>query len=1021
MLIERHYLESLYLPLSFRTRLAVAKYMEYKQGETDFVMQSHIIGRSQHMDFRFKVDGFLEGWSIVGGNIDDPITPKKFLDNIGKGFRAEEKCYSLYCNEWRYRLVETDTGYKFEPLELDDLTEDELENFRYESFARQPCVSIDTKVIKNQSLVDAGEIKVGDLVYTLEGFQEVRRVDRVFKPEQYRIKLSLCPFELQVDGDHPFLVNDVYYGDWSKISRQHRRYIKETCKPVWIQARNMEKGMILLFPRPKERYYLYSREVGRVLGFFLGDGNLTGTQVRLYFNAKKELEKLEFYFKLLTFLGFKVKRYRRKDNVLYLSFGIAKHYLRNEFERLKKKEIPVEYIEANKEFQIGLLEGLIDSDGYIDSRGFKHLINSSFSILNGVVMILAKLGYFPFFRVRRNWNYQHTKKISLIGELIWKESSRKKSYLVYPDYIGLKIKRIERADPKELVNIVTDSHTFCLPYVATHNTVWLLPKLKVGESIDIPPGKVGAGEDAPGRFTILTRGKLIIGTQKPHFHEYWLKDGRYFKDWTRVVLQATKVKKIDPKTKQPIEGQYEMMWRFMIPKDQMPYTISTRARSKKWKPPLLPKDQRDKEEKDPEKYVLKNYYIPFPLDWVKKKYPKEYKEWINYMTGEKLSKIKWTLALVTWMGARAKTGRRMPRFNWYFFIDDGGSKVRCFRLEGYPLGDDVLVGYYLGKYSRKWMTYEGKLKPQSLFNPNKKLVADYSIIATGSGSLEEDTQDGFRVLRIKIPSTKMKGTWEFREQESELWDVVRLSLAEEERVYKFVLDEHEFPIDSGKVHWDIRIQEDDHIFEFNLADNPLDLSTGEKTRAVLKYCYDLEWMKIKKNRKMKAFGVWSRVNTLDHGDVVIIEQNPEFMSFEFRGKKLKGVYVLKRDKIWYFSKATLVGQSSTGDPRSGDYFDPFLIEEKRTWDYFIVHIYDLRDFTRVEPFSKVEKYLPDLEIPEGVKIGIGLYPVPGKLHHARVAYVIFSKDLWDYDRAREWIKRNKLHTWSGVQIREKRK
>lgn len=145
------------------------------------------------------------------------------------------------------------------------------------------------------------------------------------------------------------------------------------------------------------------------------------------------------------------------------------------------------------------------------------------------------------------------------------------------------------------------------------------------------------------------------------------------------------------------------------------------------------------------------------------------------------------------------------------------------------------------------------------------------------------------------------------------------------------------------------------------------------------------------------------------------------MSFNFKGEKLKGIYVLKKDRIWYFSKATLVGESGSGDPRSGDYYDPFLIEEKRTWDYFIVHIYDIREFSRVEPFSKAKEYLPDLEIPEGVKIGIGLYPVPREIHHARVAYVIFSKDLWSYDRAKEWIRKNKLHTWESRQIREKRK
>lgn len=76
----------------------VPKFMTYPKGgkEIPFVIQTHRIGESQHVDFRFKLNGFLNGWTIVGGTtsdglIKDEITPKKLLDNIGKGFRAEEK------------------------------------------------------------------------------------------------------------------------------------------------------------------------------------------------------------------------------------------------------------------------------------------------------------------------------------------------------------------------------------------------------------------------------------------------------------------------------------------------------------------------------------------------------------------------------------------------------------------------------------------------------------------------------------------------------------------------------------------------------------------------------------------------------------------------------------------------------------------------------------------------------------------------------------------------------------------
>jgi len=102
----------------------VSKYMEYVTEPKPFVMQAHYIGDSEHVDFRFKVNGFLEGWSIVGASRDDPHTPQKFLENIGKGFRAETKCPNPYCDEWKYEIVRFDEANKI--IYVRYLSEEEL-------------------------------------------------------------------------------------------------------------------------------------------------------------------------------------------------------------------------------------------------------------------------------------------------------------------------------------------------------------------------------------------------------------------------------------------------------------------------------------------------------------------------------------------------------------------------------------------------------------------------------------------------------------------------------------------------------------------------------------------------------------------------------------------------------------------------------------------------------------------------------------------------------------------------------
>jgi len=469
------------------------------------------------------------------------------------------------------------------------------------------------------------------------------------------------------------------------------------------------------------------------------------------------------------------------------------------------------------------------------------------------------------------------------------------------------------------------------------------------------------------------------------------------------VVRAIKVRKIDPKTKKPTD-EYERMWRFMIAKNDMPYAISNRAMKEGWKPP--------------------QGIVPFPEEWAKEKFPKQYEKWVKYMKGElrELSKIKFSLAMTSWMGPRAKTGRRMPVINWYLLFDDKGKDmVRRFWIDGNLLYENVLSCFEEPRVSKKWMDYTGKTEPNTVFNENKELVGQYVTVDKGTCEYNTRIEDGREIIDIVFDGTKLKGKYQIvQEKGSDMYVISKLSGTLEE--YKFVLDEHEFPEDTGKIHYDLRIQIGNRILEFNLYKNPLETKVEEPIRAVAKGCRDLEWMKIKeKGTRMKAFGVWSKVHTIDHGSVEIIEFTPSFMSFMINGKKLKGYYIARRvDGMWEFMESKLPkGEKelqSKGDPKTGDYYDPFIIEKKRTWDYFIVHIYDLRYFTRCEPKEKVKLYLPDLDIPKGVDVAICLYHIPNQIHRARVAYVKFSSD-WSYDDAEKWIKDNKLHIFDKQQIR----
>lgn len=134
----------------------------------------------------------------------------------------------------------------------------------------------------------------------------------------------------------------------------------------------------------------------------------------------------------------------------------------------------------------------------------------------------------------------------------------------------------------------------------------------------VKPGEVGATKEESGVIDIIEHGIFWEGTQKPYFHEYFLKTdiGNFLpKDkWARVIFRGVQVPKIDPVTKKPIKGQMEYMWKCMIPSTQIAYALQ-RGIKKGWKPPKgvipIPPDQRQG-----------------PL----------YKQWLEFVTGKQVVK-----------------------------------------------------------------------------------------------------------------------------------------------------------------------------------------------------------------------------------------------------------------------------------------------------------------------------------------------------------------------------------------------
>mgnify|MGYP000486372049 CR=1 FL=1 len=446
---------------------------------------------------------------------------------------------------------------------------------------------------------------------------------------------------------------------------------------------------------------------------------------------------------------------------------------------------------------------------------------------------------------------------------------------------------------------------------------------------------------------------------------------------------------------------------------------------------------KEKESKYSKSYLLeklaeigKEYVIPFPEKWAVEHFPEEVARWIEYMTGEELEAktIKYTLSMHSYRGPIHI--RAMWIRHWWLFLDDKGKgKVRAFKLEGFPLVETQILATYEGRVSRKYLDWEGKTKPNTIFNPNKELAGDMKIVTKGTVEYEIERLDtGEEVIHLHFKTGGLKGKWTLEQEEkgADTYAFYTTELPElQAKSGEFVYHRHSIGLRS---HYDLRyvLEGEDIVKEFNIYGDLLNAGIEERIRAVRKTCSDLSWMDIKTEpEKRKVAGMWTLVEPIDYGKITVYNEGIDFVNFILHGKKFKDTYIVaKREpEGWYIFKSKLPGMEEiklqNGKPSAGPYRD-FQIEEKKTWDYFLVHIYDLRYFTRCEPTEKVKKYLPDLDIPEGVEVRVCLYPRAGTIHGARVAVVKFPKDKWTYEEAIKWIREHNLHTWSGEQIRETR-
>ena len=267
------------------------------------------------------------------------------------------------------------------------------------------CLSSDFPVLTVDGVRSICDIKKGDNIVGLNGLATVVNVvNNGRRDELYSIKLDkLQAFDYKMTGDH-------------------RVWVKRNTIWQWVVAEDLVVGDVVGVPVTKykikkssEQYYfgkmrgknvtkMSSRNLGRFFGVFLGDGSRVsyvnnkgseGGRIKISFNSDDDylIEK----YKSVIFDVFNVVPYvdkSKKVNLINLVFenkAVSKHLCKF-YDKDKNKLLPLPVDRIPDQMALGILDGLIDSDGTETVKGGYEFNNTSIHLIMLMHQLLARFG-----------------------------------------------------------------------------------------------------------------------------------------------------------------------------------------------------------------------------------------------------------------------------------------------------------------------------------------------------------------------------------------------------------------------------------------------------------------------------------------------------------------------------------------------------------------------------------------------------------------------------------------------------
>ena len=270
-----------------------------------------------------------------------------------------------------------------------------------------PCVTGDTLVATSRGLERIAEI-VGRRREVLVdprlngGRAELKPARRIFKTgvrRVYRVR-TRSGYELRATAEHPVLTPQ----GWRRV-RELKKGDRVLIQSAGVFNRShelpfdVEKLNRLTKRRRLRLPSKWSRELGQVLGWLIGDGALTEEKAIFYF-GKDEAELLPYFARILNRWNaceVRPQEYGGVKRLQYHARGMVEFFAKLGVKRAKtmEKEVPKALFTAPREAVAGFLQALFTADGTIGTgknRGQVRLTTASEKLAKQVQLLLLNFG-----------------------------------------------------------------------------------------------------------------------------------------------------------------------------------------------------------------------------------------------------------------------------------------------------------------------------------------------------------------------------------------------------------------------------------------------------------------------------------------------------------------------------------------------------------------------------------------------------------------------------------------------------